>query len=1217
MYLRPHNNLVRYPLGLLFLTLLICLLILIKTFKSPIATPLDSHKTAPSFRSADERLVYHNNIGIALLEQFNHEEALKEFANCLAIKKDFLPGIVNSALAHFYLQQFDQSEKFLKHALQINEKEPNTLFTLGMIHKNQDQLDLALESFKKVLLHDAEDPPTLYQLGQINLKKQKYDQAEHFLSKAVQLSPYDTAAHYSLAMSLLRKGEQTKGRAMIAKFMSLREKGGISSTGTQYGEQGEYMLAIGEYPYIKDLLPSQVISKEHKQIHFVDATKTTGIHFKHGAEINKTATKKDFPKLTSQWIHSMGSGAAFGDYDNDGHLDLFIANCGPTQSTRRPALYHNNGKGQFLEVTEKAGIKYQGQGMAGYWGDFNNDGYPDLFLSNYGPNVLYKNNGNGTFSDVTVMAGVGGDKHWHLPATPVDYDHDGDLDIYVGHFANLMEEPTKKSFLSFESFKGLGCHLFRNNGDETFSDVAHASGILNPLEKLSSIVFTDFDNRRDVDFWSVAQSGDSRLYSNQRIGTFLDLSQHLNSFKSYPSHSISTADLNKDGRMDFLLSPELGPLIWIQNLGQKDFKATTLLSSMELPPNSGSWLSHAFDYDNDGDLDVLELRNSNANSPMTLGGPELYQNLGNETFSRVTEQTGLNKYQGKAFRSATFGDYDNDGDTDIFLTVNSDSPLLLRNEGGNQNHWLKVRLLGTNSNKSGIGTKIEIKSGTLWQKLEVNGGSAYLSQNPPEVIFGLGQHQSVDALRLLWPGGVLQSEANLPINKTRLVHELDRKGTSCPLLYSWNGSQYQFVTDFLGGCAIGYMLAPGHYNTPDTDEYIKISQSQLRKKDGLYSLRINNQLEEVLYIDQTELLIIDHPKDIEIYPNERLMPGPPFPKHKIISALGAQPPQSAVNGNGQDVLPLITRVDRKYPDDFRLLPFKGYAEEHSLVLNLGNLAGSKKVNLLMTAWIDYADSTSNFQAAQSETKLIPPYLQVRNKQGHWQTVIYNMGFPAGLPKTMIVDLTDKFLASDYHVRIVTNMRIYWDQILVNTYNGQPTLRQYRMGPQIARLRFGGFPLEYSPDGRLPLIYNYNWIKGSAPWKSHLGNYTRYGPVTKLLKTLDDMYVIMRNGDEIHLEYDASKLPKLYKGWERTFFFFADGFGKDMDLHSAKPDRVTPLPFHAMSTYPYPKKEGYPNSTQHKRYQKEFNTRHISDTYSDISTNESSRRSLPSQGTPKN
>ena len=173
MSLRPHNKLISYPLGILFLSLLMYLLILTGTLKSPIATPLDSHKTTPSFKSPDEQLVYHNNIGIALLEQFNHEEALKEFSHCLAIKKDFLPGIVNSALAYFYLQQFDQSEKFLKHALWIKERQPNTLFTLGMIYKNQDKLDLALESFKKVILHDAEDPPTLYQLGQIYLKKQE------------------------------------------------------------------------------------------------------------------------------------------------------------------------------------------------------------------------------------------------------------------------------------------------------------------------------------------------------------------------------------------------------------------------------------------------------------------------------------------------------------------------------------------------------------------------------------------------------------------------------------------------------------------------------------------------------------------------------------------------------------------------------------------------------------------------------------------------------------------------------------------------------------------------------------------------------------------------------------------------------------------------------------------------------------------------------------
>ena len=252
------------------------------------------------------------------------------------------------------------------------------------------------------------------------------------------------------------------------------------------------------------------------------------------------------------------------------------------------------------------------------------------------------------------------------------------------------------------------------------------------------------------------------------------------------------------------------------------------------------------------------------------------------------------QFQGKPYRSATLGDFDNDGDTDLLLTVNGGSPVLLKNEGGNQNNWLKVRVRGTNSNKSGIGTKVEVKSGNLWQKIEINGGNGYLSQSPTEFIFGLGQHKTVDAMRLLWPGGVLQSEINIPINQTKLVNELDRKGTSCPLLYTWNGQKYQFVTDFLGGCAIGYLEPTGQYSIPDTDEYIKIKSEQLKSKDGLYSLKMNNQLEEVLYIDQAELVVLDHPSGLELYPNERLMPEPPFPAFKVICGPECPPPKGCL-----------------------------------------------------------------------------------------------------------------------------------------------------------------------------------------------------------------------------------------------------------------------------------------------------------------------------------
>ena len=1161
-------------------------------------------ESAVESRSAEARLIYHNNIGIALLEQFNHEKALAEFARCLAIRQDFLPAIVNSGLAHFYLQQLDKSEKLLKEALNLNDRQPTALFAMGLIHKNQDRLELALEAFRKILQQDPQDAPTLYQIGQIHLKQQDYSQAEKVLRQVVQLSPYDTSAHYSLAMSLLRSGNRVDGRSVMEKFMRLRESGGMSSTGNQYGEQGKYMLATGEYPDIKDLLPQPTPAGDRPPVRFSEVGRQAGLTLQQAAprpgdDLDPSPPEESNPEEPiRQRASRMGSGAAFGDYDADGDLDLYLARCGPEAAQSGGLLYRNDGLGRFAEVSRQAGIHHRDCGMGAYWGDLDNDGHPDLFLTNYGANRLYRNLGDGTFSDVTATAGVAGGDHWHLAAALADYDHDGDLDIYVGRFRDAGRPAGGASRTLPDDAEGGGTHLFRNDGKGVFTDVAEAAQVLAPGDRLTSVVFTDFDNRRDVDFWTVALGGANRLFSNQRVGTFLDLGTRLNRLASLPAHSVSTADLDKDGRMDFLLGPASGPLTWVRNLGRQEFQAAEL-AFPGISPDARSWTSHAFDYDNDGDLDVLEVRGGPAGASPKGAGPELYRNRGDGSFHPVTAESGLDRYRDRAFRSATFGDYDNDGDTDFLLTVNGSRPLLFRNEGGNRNRWVKIRLKGTNSNKSGIGTKVEVKSGTLWQKVEVNGGSGYLSQNPSEVIFGLGQRESVDALRLLWPGGVLQSETDLPVNRVRLVHELDRKGTSCPLLYTWNGRRYQFVTDFLGGCAIGFLLSPGRYNTPDTDEYIRIASSQLKVRDGRYSLRINNQLEEVLYIDQTELLVLDHPQELELFPNERLMPGPPYPPFKIHAARGARPPVSARDHQGRDVLPLIRRVDRKYPDRFRLLPFKGYAEEHALVLDLGDLSGQTRVTLLMTAWIDYADSTANYQASQSQTRLVPPYLQVKDQGGEWRTVIPQMGFPAGLPKTMVVDLSGKFLTDDFRVRIVTSMRIYWDRILVNTYAEQPTLRQHRLSPQSADLRFRGFPREYSPDGGHPLIYDYDWIHPTAPWKSHIGHYTRFGPVTELLSSRDDRYVIMRNGDEIQLDYDADSLPELPPGWQRTFLLYADGFGKDMDPHSAAPRQVTPLPFHAMTRYPYGSGELYPDTPSHRRYLREYNTRRVSSPYTNL------------------
>src|SRR5262245_43552014 len=370
--------------------------------------------------------------------------------------------------------------------------------------------------------------------------------------------------------------------------------------------------------------------------------------------------------------------------------------------------------------------------------------------------------------------------------------------------------------------------------------------------------------------------------------------------------------------------------------------------------------------------------------------------------------------------------------TDIVAIRDNGALVVLKNQGAGKN-YVSLALSGKTSNRSAVGAKAELRSGSLRQKLEV-----YASSPAPAasgLVFGLGYRTAVDSLQLLWPSGVLQSELNVKTSATNPFEELDRKGTSCPILYAWDGSRYEFVTDFLGGCVIGAREPGDTWSYPDSDEYIRVTGDQLKERDGVYSILMNNQLEEVIYFDAVKLLAVDHPADVEIYPNERLMPGPPYPDFKIYATRNARPPVKTIDDKGALIRQLIKAFDGRYPEDFEKLKFKGYAKEHAITLDLGDVKNAKRVLLMLTAWIDYADSTSNMAAGQAGVGITPPYLQVKNARGEWQTVIPQMGFPAGLPKTMTVDLTGKFLCDDSQVRIVTSMRIYWDQILVDTFDG--------------------------------------------------------------------------------------------------------------------------------------------------------------------------------------
>ncbi len=399
-------------------------------------------------------------------------------------------------------------------------------------------------------------------------------------------------------------------------------------------------------------------------------------------------------------------------------------------------------------------------------------------------------------------------------------------------------------------------------------------------------------------------------------------------------------------------------------------------------------------------------------------------------------------------------DLDADGDEDALLATPS-ALRRLQNEGGNRHRSFAVQLDGRVSNKGGVGAKVEIRAGNLRQKIETS--SAVPMAAPADVVFGLGPRKAPDAVRVIWVSGIVQTETEMgasgePGRRAALaVNELDRKPSSCPYLYAWNGQRFEFLTDFLGAGEIGYYVAPGVRSDPDPVEYVRIAPGRLAPRDGRYELRVTNELEEVLYLDRLRLLALDHPADVEVHPDEG-MTDPPKP-FRLFATRDPRTPR-ATDHRGRDVTARLARTDRSFVDDLPLERIRGYAKEHALTFDLSSLPPSHTV-LLLTGWTDYAFSSDNVAAHQAGLASKPPRLEVEGADGTWTTAVEQVGIPVGRPQTIVVDLAGR-LGPSRRARVVTSMRVYWDQAAVAAPAPDVALAPVALDPLRADLGERGF-----------------------------------------------------------------------------------------------------------------------------------------------------------------
>jgi hypothetical protein len=637
-----------------------------------------------------------------------------------------------------------------------------------------------------------------------------------------------------------------------------------------------------------------------------------------------------------------------------------------------------------------------------------------------------------------------------------------------------------------------------------------------------------------------------------------------------------------------------GLTLWRNEKG-KSFEAVTLPTLNWVH----GWGLAALDYDNDGWVDLAALGETKD------GGAEirLFRNLGRDGWKDVTSDVGLDKLELKNPRALVAADYDGDGATDLLVTQNHGPATLLRNVGGNQNHWLKLSLKGLADNKSAIGTKVEVFAGGVRQKFEVAGSSGYLGQNSTELTVGLGQAAQADVVRMLWPTGVLQDEIEVPGNGERKYIEIDRRGSSCPTLFVWNGREYELVGDMLGAGVVGHWVGPGQRNIPRPTEYIKLDRNSVREKldsyvsqnrgdvgHPVFSFRFMEPLEEAVYLDKVKLVAVDHPANVDVYPNEYFASNPPYPEFKVVFSRDAAPPAGAWDDHGHDVLPDL--LAHRYVEDFELLPFKGFTKKHSLELDLGQPYGGGPLWLLAHGEIEYFTATGMYAADQAGLQPVSPYVEAF-VDGKWKRVIDDMGFPAGGARTMTADMTGKLPIGTQRIRITTNLQIYWDSILVSRTNQHQQARVTAVPLAHANLRYHGFPLKIEGDPPGNVIYVYDKASATGPYTRPAGNYTRYGDVLPLLTSNDDQFAVFGSGDEVALEFDPANLTSLPHGWVRDYFFVANGYEKDMDFYAYDPTSVDPLPFRAMGIYPYPKGKSFPKDHAHLNYLLNYNTRQMS------------------------
>jgi Tfp pilus assembly protein PilF len=1098
-----------------------------------------------------------NTRGVGRMERFEYEEAEKEFEEATRLAPDWLPAKINLGIALFN-QNADPAKKARAQKLfhEVLDRDPDNKhahYCLGIILLDLARIAEAHEHFAAVNRLDPDDPHTWYNLGRTHPAGPRSPQAQECFEQALRRDPYLNSARYQLSQCLQDTDPQ-RAKQLDEEFEALRKATWETESATRYGVMGKYADVIGRDPAASG-------NPQIGPLPVFESPADFRVNLAPGARWVQLGGPADLDPVRRQARTRFGGAIVLFDFNRDGRPDVFLPSAVVENGVVRDLLLRNDGNHVFTDVTAAAGLAGPRPSLGAAAGDFDNDGLPDLVITGAGEQHLFRNKGDGTFEDVSAAAGLDQEKGVCLGCGWVDLDQDGDLDLILCRYADVGAD---EGFSLAGPKPGSRVEVFENVGEAppgkpglTTKFARMTRGLTAPGAPVG-FVASDLDGDRDVDILVLADRESPVPFENDRLMRFRRTIPPWGAGQLGGWGGGLVLDANHDGRSDlFLVRGGLLPPVYLLSKGDREFAPGATNS----PPLLQAVTA---DVDVDGWPDVVGL--------MLDAKPVLLHNLGDGRLQLTPDAFGMGLP--RFTRAVACADLDGDAAPDLLLWA--DDGLHLRRNTGNGNKAVLIDPTGRRdkasderTNADGIGCCIVVQTGAHWAGAERTTTSAGLGQSLLPTALGLGKAGQADVVRIRWPDAVIQAELGANGGTVFRVAETNRKGTSCPVLMAWDGERFAFVTDFLGAGAIGESGPDGSTRPPRPEESVKIEPGQLKPRDGRFLLKIAEPMDEVLYLDHLRLDVIDHPADVVVFPDERFVAAGPPPSQELLAFRTRHVPKLATDHRGRDVTALVLERDRRAVDAFAVRSWLGYAEDHALTLDFGDvpLSPDRRWFLVLAGWTEYPYPESIYAATRAGVPLVPPVLERLAPDGMTWEPVGDLGFPAGLPRVMTRELPGLRTGGRCVLRIRTNMQVYWDQVfLAPAEDFAAFARLTPLDVAGADLATRGFMQEVYPNGRPPVAYDDAKTEPVAVnrWK---GNLTRTGDVTDLLRAADDRFVLCGPGDEITVRFDVSRLPPIPREWHRSFVLRTWGYCKDTAPTTVSGGNVGPLPFRGMPNYP--------------------------------------------------